>query len=91
LDGLTVTGWAALAAYGIRTIIDLRNDDEGKDDSAPRPTDVTTVHLPLDDLDDSEFWDYWGMGLPGTPLSAWRLRCRKSRSLALSVRAMAAS
>src|SRR5215207_4136872 len=30
LDGLTATGWAALMAYGVRTIIDLRNDDERK-------------------------------------------------------------
>lgn len=28
LDGLTSAGWAALAAHGVRTIIDLRNDDE---------------------------------------------------------------
>lgn len=67
-DGLTAAGWAALAGYGIRTIIDLRNEDERKPDIAPRPADVSTVHLPLDGVEDTEFWDYWGKGLQGTPL-----------------------
>jgi protein-tyrosine phosphatase len=65
---LTEAGWSAAYAYGIRTVIDLRNDDELGPDTAPRPTDVDTVHLPLDGLDDTEFWGYWGNGLHGTPL-----------------------
>lgn len=39
LDRLTATGWSALKAYGVRTIIDLRNDDERGPDVAPRPTE----------------------------------------------------
>ena len=41
-DGLSERGWEALRAYGIRTIVDLRNDDEqrggaadGRRDAAP--------------------------------------------------------
>jgi protein-tyrosine phosphatase len=59
-DHLTAAGWGALEAYGIRTIIDLRNDDEQHPDRAPRPEAVTTVHLPLDGVEDREFWDHWG-------------------------------
>lgn len=58
-DHLTAAGWAALEAYGIRTIIDLRNDDELHPDLVPRPEAVTTVHLPLDGVEDREFWDHW--------------------------------
>jgi len=69
LDGLTAGGWAALTAYGVRTIIDLRNDDERNADRAPRPPTVTTHHLPLDGSDDREFWDVWDSGPQfGTPL-----------------------
>lgn len=67
-DRLTAAGWEALIAHGIRTIVDLRNEDElGAD--ADRPAGVTTVHLPLDGVDDTEFWDEWGSGpMFGTPL-----------------------
>lgn len=69
LDGLTATGWAALTAYGVRTIIDLRNDDERTADVVPRPPTVTTHHCPLDGSDDREFWDVWDSGPQfGTPL-----------------------
>ena len=38
LNRLTATGWAALWAHGVRTVIDLRNDDElvSWPDSTPR-------------------------------------------------------
>ena len=62
LDGLTASGWAALSAHGVRTVIDLRNDDELGVDAATRPATVTTVHLPLDGFDDREFWDIWDSG-----------------------------
>jgi protein-tyrosine phosphatase len=69
LDGLTTEGWAALWDHGVRTIIDLRNDDERTTDSAPRPDHITTIHLPLDATDDREFWDVWDSGPQfGTPL-----------------------
>jgi protein-tyrosine phosphatase len=68
LERLTARGWAALEAHGVRTVIDLRNDDELGADAAPRPAGVTTIHLPLDGMEDTEFWEQW-MHRPefGTP------------------------
>jgi hypothetical protein len=43
----------------VRTIIDLRNDDELRPDVAPRPADVATLHLALDGIEDAEFWERW--------------------------------
>jgi protein-tyrosine phosphatase len=69
LAGLTAAGWAALTDYGVRTVIDLRNDDELGPDAAPRPESVTTLHLPLDASEEREFWDVWDSGPQfGTPL-----------------------
>jgi protein tyrosine/serine phosphatase len=69
LDELTEAGWAALAEHGVRTVVDLRNDDERRPDAAPRPPGVTRVHVPLDVSDDREFWSVWGTGPQfGTPL-----------------------
>jgi protein tyrosine/serine phosphatase len=69
LDELTSAGWAALAGHGVRTVVDLRNDDERRDDVAPRPASVTTRHLPLDAVEDREFWSVWDSGPQfGTPL-----------------------
>ncbi len=69
LDGLSAAGWAALADHGVRTVIDLRNDDERGPDAAPRPATVTTIHLPLDGTEDREFWSVWESGPQfGTPL-----------------------
>jgi protein-tyrosine phosphatase len=57
---LTQAGWEELTRYGIRTVIDLRNDDERGRDAAPRPAEVSTVHVPLDGNKDKEFWrDGW--------------------------------
>jgi protein-tyrosine phosphatase len=69
LDRLSAEGWAALEAFGVRTVIDLRNDDELGEDAAPRPSALTTLHLPLDGVEDVEFWKHWH-GRPefGTPI-----------------------
>jgi protein tyrosine/serine phosphatase len=61
-DRLSAAGWLALHAHGVRTIIDLRNDDEREPDRAPRPGDLTTLELPLDAIDESEFWEDWYSG-----------------------------
>lgn len=69
LGGLTEAGWAALSAHGVRTVIDLRNEDERGHDVALRPSSVRTIHLPLDGVADREFWDVWDSGPQfGTPL-----------------------
>ena len=54
--------FAEADAYGVRTVIDLRNDDE-------RPAGLDALHIPLDAKEDHEFWDVWGTGPQfGTPL-----------------------
>ena len=69
LDGLTATGWAAVWAYGVRTVIDLRDDPEIAPDASPRPRGLTTIRLPLDGSADREFWKAWKSGPQfGTPL-----------------------
>jgi protein tyrosine/serine phosphatase len=69
LDRLSAAGWAALEAHGVRTVIDLRNDDELETDLAPRPAGLTTLHLPLDGVEDTEFWKDWHGRLEfGTPI-----------------------
>ena len=68
LDHLTSAGWSALEAHGIRTIVDLRNDEELRSDAQVRPDGLTTVHVPLDDIADTEFWKcLWDNELDGTP------------------------
>ena len=67
LDHLDVDGWAALHARGVRTLIDLRNDDERG--SAPAPAGITALHLPLDGIADREFWAEWAADWRfGTPV-----------------------
>jgi protein-tyrosine phosphatase len=69
LDRLTASGWEALWAHGVRTIIDLRNDDESIADLSPRPEALTTLHLPHDCAEDEAFWNEWGSGPQfGSPL-----------------------
>jgi protein-tyrosine phosphatase len=50
---LTPRGWPALRAHGIRTIVDLRNDEERTDLVDVAADGLATVHLPMDDLDDT--------------------------------------
>lgn len=68
LDHLTPRGWQALQAEGIRTILDLRNEDE-LGQLPPLPAGLRRVHLPLDGQEDVEFWREWASSLSfGTPL-----------------------
>jgi protein-tyrosine phosphatase len=64
LDRLTPVGWSVLKAHGIRTILDLRNDDERETSANNRQADVNFRHVPLDDLADTSFWGYWGQRPP---------------------------
>lgn len=58
-DRLDADGWAALLDHGVRTVVDLRNDDE----RAPvdgRPPQVETLVLPHDGLEEHpDFWATW--------------------------------
>jgi protein-tyrosine phosphatase len=62
LQKLEAQGWEEAVAFGIRTVIDLRNATEIGPDVAPRPDSIETVHIPLDVTEDREFWDIWGNG-----------------------------
>lgn len=57
LDRLTADGWRALEAYGVRTIIDLRNDIER--DAEPYTCAMPVVHVPVEDDTDEEFIGQW--------------------------------
>jgi protein-tyrosine phosphatase len=87
-DGLTDVGWAALREHGVRTIVDLRNQDERAAVGAVDGLDV--MHLPVDPVDDLEFWPHWGQGINGvTPLYYRPLLDRHPRRLARVVVAVA--
>ena len=65
LDGLDGDGWARFERSGVRTIVDLRNDDE----VAPlpsRPAGVRVIRAPIEDQADTDFMAAWGTSL-GTP------------------------
>jgi protein-tyrosine phosphatase len=55
---LSAAGWSAAWAYGVRTVVDLRDDDEGEPDRAPRPAGITTVRIPLDPVG-TPFYAHW--------------------------------
>jgi protein-tyrosine phosphatase len=90
LDRLTTDGWQAVEAYGVRTIVDLRNDDERTAWRPPPVEGVESVHVPLDDIDDEEFWAAWRSGWQfGTPLYYRAFLERKPERCARAVRAVA--
>jgi len=68
VDRLTSAGWSALSEHGVRTIIDLRSNGERQADIVPRPAGLDTIRLPLEAPEDTEFWQFSGSGLHGTPL-----------------------
>jgi protein-tyrosine phosphatase len=55
---LSENGWKAAWAYGVRTVVDLRNPDEREPDLAPRPAGLTTVDAPLDPVG-TPFYEQW--------------------------------
>ena len=68
LAELTGAGWTTLSDAAIRTVIDLRNEDEVAEDSQAAPLEVKRLHLPLDAIDDRQFWDRWTRDFEfGTP------------------------
>jgi protein-tyrosine phosphatase len=60
LDRLSPDGWRALEAYGVRTVVDLRTDDESCNGTAARPPRIATVRAPLARIEDRAFRDRWG-------------------------------
>jgi protein-tyrosine phosphatase len=57
LDQLTCDGWGELEEYGVRTIIDLRNDVERE--AEPYTCGLSVVHVPIEDDIDEEFIERW--------------------------------
>jgi hypothetical protein len=92
LQNLSAEGWRALEHHGVRTVIDLRNPDEIGEDASPRPPGLTTIRIPLDGMEDTEFWSQW-LERPefGTPhyYGPWlkRFPDRAARTLAAIARA----
>jgi protein-tyrosine phosphatase len=69
LSRLSADGWRRLRAHGVRTIVDLRNDDELGPDAAAGRAGVETVHVALDGAEDTAFWEPWRRTPAfGTPL-----------------------
>jgi hypothetical protein len=59
-------------------------------DVEPRPAGLTSVHVPLDDLADTEFWDHcWSNDLEGSPLYYQPFLDRKAERCAAAVAAIA--
>jgi protein-tyrosine phosphatase len=55
---LTAAGWATAWAYGVRTVVDLRDPDEGPPDEVTRPAGITTVSTPMDPVG-TPFYERW--------------------------------
>ncbi len=68
---LSEAGWAALYAYGIRTIVTLRTEGMVEDELSftSRYPDIATVQAAIEDISDTEFVQKWVVSnLWGTPL-----------------------
>src|SRR5215212_7502295 len=89
LARLREAGWAALWDYGIRTVLDLRNDNElASGDVAARPPGLTTVHLPIRLRDDTAFMREYGH-LGSTPLFFAHVLARRAERIAAIIAAVA--
>ncbi|MEU8635999.1 tyrosine-protein phosphatase [Amycolatopsis sp. NPDC048633] len=88
-DRLSEAGWAAAWAYGVRTVVDLRNADECGPDRAPRPTGITTVRAPLDPVG-TPFYEHWEkIDNLGSPLYYPALLAEHPEPVIAAVRAIA--
>jgi hypothetical protein len=68
-DLVRETGWAALRAHGVRTVLDLRQPVERASEPSRLPEGFADRHVDHDGLEHTAFWaDYWDNHLVGTPL-----------------------
>lgn len=89
LDRLSRRGWSSLEAYGIRTIVDLRNDHEIGSEESRRPGTLATIRVPIDDIEDHELWQHIRDNeLDGSPLYFRLFLERKKDRCAAAVRAI---
>jgi protein-tyrosine phosphatase len=65
---VTEDGWRAAYEAGVRTVLDLRNDDEVAS-APPVPAGIARVRVALDGIDDTELWNYIRVErIDGTPM-----------------------
>ncbi|PRX69424.1 tyrosine phosphatase family protein [Nonomuraea fuscirosea] len=83
-DRLTPAGWAAAAAHGVRTIVDLRTPGEHRAAPGHRPPGMTIVSVPLHRHDDPAVTRYGG-----TPLYLGPFLDRRADQCVLALRAVA--
>lgn len=88
LDRLTEQGWNSLVGYGVRTVIDLRDEGEGSEPLAPRPDSVTVVRVPVDTIV-GEDWYRSVRHLDGTPRIFARYLAERPEAMAALVKAVA--
>ena len=89
LELVTPRGWRQAHRDGVRTIVDLRNDDEAGPPSAD-PVGMTRVRVPLDGVEDTELWaSLRGQQLDGTPLCFTPCLARRPDRVAVVLTALA--
>lgn len=79
LELLTREGWRALWDFGIRTVIDLRDEEECRRDAADRPAGLTMVRIPFDAYASPEWISRWYP--PGLPNNFGRYVADHPRAL----------
>ena len=69
VDLILPSGWEQLRESGIRTIVDLRQQDERDHDEQERPSWLNIIHSDLDGIENEEFWKpYLNEGLESTSI-----------------------
>jgi len=92
---VTDAGWRAARAAGVRTIVDLRNEDEIRKaqfaaENSVTPEGFGMLEVPIDDIEDLEFWLYISnQRLGGTPLYYGPFLDRKPERCAAAIIALA--
>ncbi|MDI2129062.1 tyrosine-protein phosphatase [Yinghuangia seranimata] len=87
---LSAQGWAAAWAYGVRTIVDLRHQDECEPDLAERPAGIALTRVPLDPEAGTPFHERWSkIDNLASPLYFPALLAEHPETIVAAVRAVA--
>lgn len=88
---VTDRGWQEARDSGVRTVVDLRNDDEIHGDQVD-PVGMTRVRVPLDGIEDVELWRHLREeGLDGTPMYYLPFLARRPDRIAAAMSTLARS
>src|SRR3954454_25404465 len=88
---VTDRGWQEAREAGVRTVVDLRNDDEVAADDA-RPVGITHVRVRLDGVEDVDLWEHLRReGLDGTPMYFLPFLARRPDRVAAAMTTLARS